>query len=508
MDLPLWPNQERGIAETLAAIQRGEKRICLTAPTGGGKSRMIEELIRHYLGRNLQAVLYTNRRLLLDQLSKGLEESGLLHGVRMAGRKQEAHYPLQVSSIQTEASRVFKREQQTLHDANLVIVDECHLMTGANARKLLNAHESEGSAIVGVTATPLGIGDIYSSLVVAGTTSELRSIGALVPVHHFGPDEPDMRKVKVRPGEDLSEKQARQVMMTEGIFGRVFESFNKLNPEHKPTILFGPDCAGSLYFAEEFYRHGVSAAYIDGSQVWCNGEFIKGKRDDIRKQVLRDSESGVIKVLCNRFVLREGIDCPWLAHGIFATVFGSLQSYLQSGGRLLRSHHSLESATLQDHGGNWWRHGSLNADRHWELRYDARLLAAMREDRLRSKREQEPKRCPQCSKIVFGKRCPCGFNLSQSSRPVVQSNGTLKEMVGDIFRPHRLCTRPDGPAIWKRMYYRSRTNKGSRTFRAAFALFAEENNYGWPNLEWPLMPMDSDDVYRLVKDVPFERLRP
>src|SRR5688572_31989517 len=22
-------------------------------------------------------------------------------------------------------------------------------------------------------------------------------------------------------------------------------------------------------------------------------------------------------------------------------------------------------ATLQDHGGNWWRHGSLNADRDW-----------------------------------------------------------------------------------------------------------------------------------------------
>ena len=58
-------------------------------------------------------------------------------------------------------------------------------------------------------------------------------------------------------------------------------------------------------------------------------------------------------VLCNRFVC-AGIDAPWLAHGIFATIFTSLQSYLQSGGRLLRSFPGIDAVTIR-HGGNWWR---------------------------------------------------------------------------------------------------------------------------------------------------------
>ena len=42
---PLWPHQDRGIEEIKKLILAGEKRNCLTSPTGGGKSRMIEELI-------------------------------------------------------------------------------------------------------------------------------------------------------------------------------------------------------------------------------------------------------------------------------------------------------------------------------------------------------------------------------------------------------------------------------------------------------------------------------
>ena len=81
---------------------------------------------------------------------------------------------------------------------------------------------------------------------------------------------------------------------------------------------------------------------------------------------------------------------------------------------------------------------------------------------------------------------------------------------GDIYLPRRVTKRADGPAIWKRMYYRSRTEKGRRTFAQAEALFAQENNWGWPNRAWPFMPDGSNelDFYALVDDVPLERIRP
>ena len=43
---PLWPHQERGLAELYAALEAGEQATVLTAPTGGGKTRMICELVK------------------------------------------------------------------------------------------------------------------------------------------------------------------------------------------------------------------------------------------------------------------------------------------------------------------------------------------------------------------------------------------------------------------------------------------------------------------------------
>jgi hypothetical protein len=89
---------------------------------------------------------------------------------------------------------------------------------------------------------------------------------------------------------------------------------------------------------------------------------------------------------------------------------------------------------------------------------------------------------------------------------VVAADGTLLEMRGDIFRPRRVSRQPDGPALWKRMVFRSRTERGRRTFKAAAALFAQENGWRWPDPAWPLMPTTELDWYEFVGDVPLERL--
>lgn len=508
--IPLWPHQQRCLDEVRAAIGRGESRILVTSPTGGGKTRVMCELAEEWVGQGLKVAIYTNRKLLVEQTSRVLTAAGIDHGHRSAEYEDDNGFcPVQICSVQTEDARVFKSGRWELHPADRVIVDEAHSQTAETMQKILTAHHEQGAAYVGFTATPIGLAGLYDCLLAAGTTSELRACGALVRCLHFGPDEPDLKRLKnYQPGTDLSEKQNRDAMMTPTIWGRVWKWFEKLNPAHKPTIVFATDVAGSLWFAEQFCAKGVPAAHIDGASVWVNGKMSRTSRQ-ARQDILGASKDGRLRVLCNRFVLREGVDAPWLGHAVFATVFGVLQSYLQAGGRILRAYPGLETVTIQDHGGNWWRHGSLNADRQWHLDYSPSMVYGVRADRIRAGKEPEPFRCPRCAMIVLCGKCRlCSWEPDGQirSRPVVSVDGALVEMEGPIFPQRTIYREPDGPYLWERMYNRAKSAKWNATFSQAIGYFAYE--YGrWPDPEWKFMPLYETDKYRKVAEVPKEMLR-
>ncbi len=520
-----WPHQEYGVAKTLEAASNGFRRIVLTSPTGGGKTRMMHMLTEATLDRGKCVSIYTNRKMLMDQLIRSFEATGHFYGVRAAGHTEDDIWPLQLSSIQTEWKR---RNLRDLHPAELVLVDEGHLYSNPTGKAVLDRHLKLGGYYVLITATPLGLGDMADIMIQAGTTSSLIACKALLPVQHFGPDEPDLRAFRgIREGKDLTEQQQKKAMEAPGLFGRVLEWYGRTNPDRRPSILFAAGVEESIGFAQDFTAAGIRAAHIDGEDIWLDGEFHKSSRK-MREQVLEASKDGSVKIICNRFVMREGIDCPWLTHGIFATVFGSVQSYLQSGGRLMRWTPGVEFVTIQDHGGNWWRHGSLNDDREWRLTDTNESIAGLRNDAIRNKwcrrcgqpslgkricencktlLDLEPKACPLCAKIMLGRRCSCGYVGDKKARKVVQSDGKLIELTGDIFKPRRITNRLDGPAKWRQMYHRSCSEKGAKTFRQAAALFAAENDWGWPDPTWPLMPKNPDDWQRLVGDVPLDDLR-
>lgn len=514
-----WPHQIKARQEFHAAVERGEKVICITTPTGGGKTLTLGDIIKDYLDKQKRVVLYVNKKMLTQQNADAMGALGLEHGIRADGHDTDLGQRFQIASMQTEHSRANRFKTRSLHKADLVAVEECHVQTGPTAKAIIDQHKAEGAVVVGITATPLDIGDMYEHLIVAGTNSELRDCGALVPAIHFGADEPDLKAMKIKEpdGDNPNAAAQKKAIMTPTIFARVGEWFEKLNPEHKPTVLFGPGVLESFWFAEQFYRKGISSAHIDGDSVWINGRWMQtttpAHAEASRREVAEGSRNGSIKVVCNRYVLREGVNWPWICHGILAYVVGTLQTYLQIGGRFLRAFPGKSAATIQDHGGAWHRFGSLNADRHWDLSYTNSIVAGMRADRMRTKVDKEPWRCPKCGQIMSRSVCVCGHEMPpKKSRPVVQADGSLREMTGDIYRPRTTYSRPDGKAIWEKMFWRSRTEKGARTFRAAMALFARESmergkGYCWPDPTWPFMPVQELDKYRLVADVPRERLR-
>lgn len=326
--MKLWPHQERAIAEILQAVDSGSRNICVTSPTGGGKSRIILEQIK---SAGYGVSLYTDRRMLLSQLSADLEREGIDYGIRAAGHEPALLRSIQLSMMQTEGSRSLDGNRE-VHPSGLVIIDEAHKMAGSTMMALDEEHLrlKPKRVKIGTTATPLGIGHFYDKLIVAGTNTELRQCGALIPAKHYGPDEPDMKwigKVAVDGGE-CGIVNARRTEFAHMVFGRVLEHIPIYNPELRPMLLFAPGVEQSKWFAQELTRHGIPSAHIDGSEIWVDGDNLD-PTDDNRKMIADRSKDGDLKCVCNRFVMREGINWPWLYQGIMATVFGSLTSYLQ-----------------------------------------------------------------------------------------------------------------------------------------------------------------------------------
>lgn len=513
---PLRPPQARTIPEFLALVARGVRRILLTMPTGGGKTRLAIEIVKIFLAEGYRVAWYTHRRMLLEQTAEVFEGHGLLYGVRAAGHHPEFHHEFQLCSLQTERARSDSLIWPP-HTADLAIFDEAHLMANDTAARIMGQHlENPKSVILGLTATPIGLSQFYDQLLVGGTIQELRECGALVRAVSYAPDEPDLKGIgKWSPGDDLSDKQQRAAMGSvdrDGtpdrrltvLAGRVIEHWRRLNPEGKPTILFAPGVKESLWFAQEFVKAGVSAAHIDGEEIWHDGQLVRST-PQLRAEVLNGSRDSRISVLCNRFVLREGIDAPWLAHGIMACVFGSLQTYLQSGGRLLRAYPGLDSVVLQDHGGNVRRHGSLNSDREWDIRKDAKMIAHEREERLREKIEQEPFRCPKCNLILLSLKCSCGYLIPPGlkTRAVLMRDGNLIELKGDVYPPRKRAQHKNTLQLWYVAYIRA--FNGGKTFAQMEAQFEHEHYYRPPK-GFPIFPKEDHLYWRKVRDVPVEDL--
>lgn len=528
-----WPHQAFAREQFHAAVAKGYRRIIVTSPTGGGKSVIIEDTVQDYLDDLQQVVLYLNRKILVDQSAKSFVRSGGEFGIRAAGHKDDWELPFQIASIQTQRRR---ESSMPLHRSGLVVIDEAHMgeMKGKRAKAIIAKHLEQGAAIMMVTATPLDMQDMADFMITAGTNSELRACGALVPAVHYGASEPDFKRVrKTKPDEQLSEAEVSKAIMTVNIFGLVYESWKKKNPERRPTLGFAPGVSESVGFAEDFWRKGHSAAHIDGDKVWVNGEWFKSD-PDTRRMVFDRHREGKIEVIWSCYVMREGVNLPWVGCLIFATIVTSLKAYLQMGGRGLRAFPGKTDLIVIDHGGHYHRLGSLNIDRKWYLDWTSAAAEGLREATIREKKcvvcraklpedspkcaecghvnEIEPYCCPKCDRVLNGRNCPCGYVIpfGRRSRKVVQVDGTMVEHVGDLYRPldRRIVKAEKDLKDWESCYFRAKKSKSRMTFAQAITLFAMDREWKeWPSPDFKYMPIHVVDRFRRVCDVPRERLR-
>src|SRR5438445_816450 len=149
-----WPHQTRATHAVIDALNDGVRHVLLSIPTGGGKTQVALDVAAEFTERELGVVYYTNRKLLVSQAGRVLEAAGVEHGRRSEGRRSETEALFQISSLQTEQSKVLRRDEWQLHKAGLVIIDEAHLQTGPTVRQVIERHVADGAQVLGLSATP------------------------------------------------------------------------------------------------------------------------------------------------------------------------------------------------------------------------------------------------------------------------------------------------------------------------------------------------------------------
>jgi DNA repair protein RadD len=480
--------QAKCVAYLRKKEEQGKHRTCVQGPTGSGKTRTLAELLLDPVPQ----IVFTHRQVLLDQISAVLTSYGIRHGLRANGKRPDLAAPIQLALWQTEYSRVFKSKRWPMHEAKRAHVDEIHSFGGASVGHVIDSYHKAGSSIIGYTATPDEIGVRVDDLYVVATVPELIGLGYLVPVIVYGPDMPDVDKLESvgrQANGDYSPAGLKKIWKHTAVFGSVIANYHKLNPNHKPTILYAGGVPESLWFAQELTRSGVRAGHVDGDDVWIDGKFYKS--DTGARQGLFDGVScGDIKIVCNRYVLREGVDCPALECAILATVYGTRSGFVQSVGRILRPFPGKEYGIVIDHGGNWLRHPAIDDDEPWDMRMPARVAAQIRTERIRSGEMREPICCYQCSAIrVSGDECPqCGYRSGKSARRVLQVNGELKLQTGPAYRKRRVVRPPDAAQIWRGIFFGNRKNHPERTPQQAWCFNAQRNYWNFLPRDLPLMP--------------------
>lgn len=473
MTQALWPHQQKGSDQLWAAIDSGERDICLTGATGSGKTKLAIHIIKEAQRRGMKCVFHVNRKSLAEQTRKVFEANMLHPGMRASGYDTDFGQPIQISMTPTEAARSLSNPPRwNVHQADIVFIDEAHSEKAARIVKLIEKYRQQNPnvVIVGLTATPLDIGHLYNRLIVAGINSELRACGAHLPCREFSPTMPDILSMKRKQNGEFRDQDVEKKMAPHLVFGHILPHHRRLNPLLKPSLVFAPSVAASLTITDMYNAAGIKAAHICGKSIYYgdkdrdgNPIILDSTKTILREKLFDQLKTGEINAIVNKLVLEAGIDLPEVYHLVLATSFGSLTQFLQVGGRVVRNHSSLSEVVCQDHGGSVLVHGSLNNDREWELGATAKAVAEKTIKDRQEGKEQEPIVCPKCGAMrLSGPSCfECGHQHSQSGIKILQEDGVLRELKGPYIK-QKAKGKSEAVKEWMNLYFPCSKSKSSR----------------------------------------------
>lgn len=406
----LRPYQARSVAEVIALITRGVKRIILVAPTGAGKSVTIGELERYAIEHGLRSMVLQHRKELTEQNLAKIVAAGIpaaWTGVIQGGDKRRNPGAfVQVASVDAVRGWVGVR---ALPVVDWLFVDEAHRIAASSYQKIIDAFRTANpnTVVIAFSATPWrldgkGLQEYFDEVVVAATIPELVRDGYLAPVRCFShPKGPDLSHVKVRHG-DFAEEELAKVMRSSLLLGDVTEQYKK---RAAGRAAFG--FAVNIEHAQELAQACRDAGILS---VAIHGETDPKER----AQALADLRSGRIKIVWNVQLFTEGTDVPEVKCVILCRPTLSKALAFQMLGRGMRPapHTGFNDCVVLDHAGVLPIHGH-------PLEVQDYSLAPPKKKGIGT---AQTKNCPECGETVaLGTAlCACGYTWEREERSLPQ----------------------------------------------------------------------------------------
>ena len=469
--LQLRPYQEQSVESLRDGFRSNHIRQVLAAPTGAGKSRIMEYMIRSAMDKGSRVMFICERRILVEQFSAHLDRAGIDHGVLMAGHwRFRPDRQVQIASAQT------LERMQALPRMDIVFIDELH----ASMRKsIINLIERNPKLrIIGATATPFhpAIGLHFTNVVSVTTMSQLVKEEFLVPFRVFVAKEIDTKGLKVVAGEwkkDDLEKRGQQIV------GDVVADYIRISNDvfggYRKTICFSCGIAHGAELAQKFNEAGINAVQI-------SSEDDEAYRDEVLKDFAKPDTD--IKVVISVAILSRGFDQSDVDYVILARPLKkSFSEHVQMVGRGARIHPGKTMAVIQDNSGNWLRF----ADDWDKLYHDGVQELGQGQD---SKPKKEPTeqqkdaaKCPKCSVVWHGGGDTClNCGHVRVKRNEVQAVAGEMVEIGMSKRKEEKFT-----AEYKSQFYAQLLGLAEdRSYKQGWAFYKYEERFGVrPSMEKP-----------------------
>ncbi len=365
---PLKDYQFEVYFQALDSLDVDYSRFILQMPTGSGKTRTAMEVITSFLNLNPEAsvVWLAHSTELCDQASESFLEVWphvanksinfqRYYGLYDFDPASNSKIDFLCTSFQSAFALIAKNPdlvKARLHEKRLIVVDEAHKVIAPTYKSVTQALQSEGTRIMGLTATP---GRTYKEFNTDDENSELSQF-FFEKIISFNPkdkgaieylrDKGVLAHAKsevltVNSDINLSPKELKQVSELFEIPASVLDKIGKNSIRNAEILakinqLVSTKAASSIIFFGTSVEHSVLICsllkFLDIKAEHVDGSTPRATRANIIAR-FRNQE---INVLCNYEVLSTGFDAPKVDCVFLARPTASVVLYSQMIGRGLR----------------------------------------------------------------------------------------------------------------------------------------------------------------------------